>query len=233
MSAETLIYNGKPLSDFGVWFDSSMSFASPEADYDLIDVLGRNGSLSIFNNRYKDVDISFPCFIRENFVQNFRDLTEFLLSGHGYLRLETTKEPNQYRKALFLRSVEPTPTQFTKGGRFTLVFRCHPQRWLKLGEHWINFASNGVVMNPTLQAAKPIIRIVGTGSVTVGSQTITVNTAGTNYIDFDCDLMDAYEGAFNRNANVSVTGQVQLNSGTNGITLDGVTISLLPRWFEI
>lgn len=233
MSAETLIYNGKPLSDFGVWFDSSLSFASPEADYDLIDVLGRNGSLSVFNNRYKDVEISFPCYIRENFVQNFRDLTEFLLSAKGYKRLETTKEPNQYREALFINSVQPNPTQFTRGGMFTLVFRCHPQRWLKLGENWVPFNADGGINNPTLQPAKPIIRIVGTGSVQVGSQTITVNTAGTNYIDFDCDLMDAYEGAFNRNANVSVTGQVQLEPGMNGIDLDGVTIKLLPRWFEI
>ena len=233
MSAETLIYNGRPLSDFGVWFDSSFSFATPEADYELIDILGRNGSLSIFNNRYKDVDISFPCYIRENFVQNFRNLTEFLLSTHGYLRLETTKEPNQYRKALFLQSVQPDPTQYSKGGFFTLVFRCHPERWLKLGEQWMSYTADGSIYNPTLQPAKPIVRIVGTGSVQIGSQTITVSTAGTSYIDFDCDLMDAYEGAYNRNANVSVTGQVQLNPGNNGIDLTGVTIQLLPRWFEI
>lgn len=233
MSAETLIYNGKRLSDFGVWFDSSLSFTSPEADYDIVEILGRNGSLSIFNNRYKDVELSFPCYIREDFVRNYRSLMAFLLSEQGYLRLETTKEPNQYRKALFRQSVEPTPTQFTKGGMFTLVFRCHPQRWLKQGETWITFNADGSISNPTLQPAKPIIRIYGTGSVMIGSATVTVNTAGTEYIDFDCDLMDAYEGSYNRNSNVSVTGDVKLNPGTNGITLDGVTIKLLPRWFEV
>ena len=79
-----------------------------------------------------------------------------------------------------------------------------------------------------------IIRIYGTGTVMIGSKTITVNTAGTSYIDFDCETLDAYEGAFNRNGNISINFEkMGLVPGNNGITLSGVTIQILPRWWEV
>lgn len=231
---DTLVYNGKAFAEFNTFFDGSKAFNTGEKDYEFYEILGRNGSLSSFNGRFKDVNLVFPCFIRHNFIQNYRSLEAFLNSTEGYLRLETSKEPNHYRKALFQGVVDPTTTPFNHGGFFTIEFKSHPQRWLKSGENWVSFDADGSIFNPTLQTARPIIRIYGTGSVMIGSQTITVTTAGTNYIDLDCETMDAYEGAYNRNANIE-TGfeQIGLHAGNNGITLDGVTIEIMPRWFEI
>ena len=74
----------------------------------------------------------------------------------------------------------------------------------------------------------------GTGSVMIGSKTITVSTAGTNYIDFDCETQDAYEGSTNRNANISTNfSEISLNPGTTGIDLTSLTVDIMPRWFEI
>lgn len=231
---DTLVYNGKAFAEFNTFFDGSKAFNTGEKDYEFYEILGRNGSLSSFNNRYKDVNLTFPCFIRHNFIQNYRSLEAFLNSTEGYLRLETSKEPNHYRKALFQGIVDPTTTPFNHGGLFTIEFKCHPQRWLKSGENWVSFNADGSIFNPTLQTSRPIIRIYGTGSVMIGSQTITVTTAGTNYIDLDCETMDAYEGSYNRNSNIQ-TGfeQIGLHAGNNGITLDGVTVKIMPRWFEI
>lgn len=231
---DTLTYNGKAFAEFNTFFDGSKAFNTGEKDYEFYEILGRNGSLSSFNGRYKDVSLSFPCFIRHNFLVNYRGLEAFLNSTEGYLRLETSKEPNHYRKALFQGIVEPQTTPFNHGGFFTINFKAHPQRWLKSGENWVSFNANGSISNPTLQTARPVIRIYGTGSVMIGSQTITVNTAGTEYIDLDCETMDAYEGSNNRNSNIE-TGfdQIGLHPGNNGITLDGVTVKIMPRWFEI
>ena len=120
---------------------------------------------------------------------------------------------------------------FIRMGTVVVSFDCKPQRWLKTGENWVPVTSG--IFNPTNQKAKPVIRIFGTGTIMIGSKTITVNTAGTSYIDFDCETLDASEGAYNRNSNIEIDFQdLSLNPGNNGITLNGVTAQIKPRWWE-
>jgi hypothetical protein len=46
--------------------------------------------------------------------------------------------------------------------------------------------------------------------------------------------LNAYEGAINRNGNISINFQeMDLVPGNNGITLNGVTADIMPRWWEI
>lgn len=232
---DELTYNGRQFSEFDTFFDGSKAFGTPEKDYELVEIMGRNGSLSIYNDRFKDINLPFPCFIRSSFITHFRDLTEFLNSQEGYLRLETSKEPNHYRMALFQGIVEPQTTAFNHGGMFTINFLAHPERWLKSGENWTNYTTNGTITNPTLFNSKPIIRIYGAGEVGIGSETLTLTQAGTNYVDVDCDSMNAYEGSTSFNRYLQLTDFPVLHPGSNGITLGtGVTkVSILPRWYEI
>lgn len=232
---DELTYNGRQFSEFNTFFDGSKAFGTPEKDYELVEIMGRNGSLSIYNDRFKDIALPFPCFIRSGFLAHFRDLTEFLNSQEGYLRLETSKEPNHFRMALFQGVVDPQTTAFNHGGQFTINFLAHPERWLKSGEQWATLTADGTITNPTLFNSKPIIRIYGAGEVGIGSETITLTQAGTSYVDVDCDIMDAYEGATSMNQYLQVTDFPTLHPGSNGITLGtGVTrVMIQPRWYEI
>lgn len=230
-----ITYNGTPLSSYGVYYDSSLSYISPEKDYELVEVLGRDGALAIYNDRFRTVELSIPCYIKSNFITNYRNLMSFLNSQKGYQRLELTQEPNHFRKALLMALTEPDTGQFIRDGQFTITFTCMPQRWLKTGENWTTFNADGTITNPTLFDAKPIIRIYGSGDVGIGSQTITLTQAGTAYVDVDCDIMDAYEGSTNMNQYLQVTDFPVLHSGSNGVTLGtGVTkVEIMPRWYEI
>lgn len=127
-------FNGKDFADFGVHVDESKAFGSPEKDYELVEIMGRNGNLSIYNDRFKDITLPFPCFIRTGFIEKYRSLLAYLNSQTGYQRLETDKEPNHFRKALFQGIVDPQTTAFNHGGFFTVNFLAHPQRFLKSGE---------------------------------------------------------------------------------------------------
>ena len=236
-----IVFNGKDLSDFGVYIDASVSFSNPEKDYELITIPGRNGQLSIYNNRFNDVEISFPCAIRENFVSNYRDLMSFLNSVTGYKRLETSREPDEFREALFIGDVEPTTSQFIKGGRFTLRFRCHPQRFMKIGENYVTITHASVsnpksIFNPTNQPSKPLIRMHGVGTVNIGGTSYTLSTLASTAITYiDCDLCDVY-GDDGTNRNSHFAGNFpQINVGNNTIVAgsDGVLIDIMPRWFEI
>ena len=230
-----LKYNSTAFSLFHCYIDGSLSLTSPEKDYELIEVLGRDGALAIYNDRFRNVELEIPCFIDTNFIANYRSLLAFLNSQNGYQKLEITTEPLHFRKALFMSLTQPEIDQNYKSGRFSIVFNTMPQRWLASGESWETFTADGSIDNPTLFNAKPIIRIYGSGDVGVGSETITLTQAGTNYVDVDCDIMDAYEGSTSFNQYLTVTDFPTLASGSNGITLGtGVTkVEVKPRWFEI
>lgn len=230
-----LVFNGINLADYGVeQVDSINAWAKPAKKITKIAIPGRSGDLLIDEDAYENVPVPYKCIMPRKFKDRYLALMSMLASVTGYKRLEFSGDPNVYRMGRIETAVQPNPSAFLRFGTFTLAFDCQPQRWLKSGESWVSFASSGAIFNPTSQKAKPIIRIVGAGSVMIGSKTITVNTAGTSYIDFDCSTLNAYEGAFNRNGNISIDFQaLDLVPGNNGIALDGVTISILPRWWEI
>ena len=224
-------FNGKDFADFGVHVDESKAFGSPEKDYELVEIMGRNGNLSIYNDRFKDITLPFPCFIRTGFIEKYRSLLAYLNSQTGYQRLETDKEPNHFRKALFQGIVDPQTTAFNHGGFFTVNLLAHPQRFLKSGEIPVSATE---LWNPTYFDSHPLIRCYGNGSLTINSQTITVASNPYDYVDIDCDIMDAFCGANNANQYVSFnTDSVVLKSGTNGITHNMTKVEITPRWYEI
>ena len=231
-----LVFAGRHLKEFGVVaVDSIDSWDKPQRKVTKIAIPGRSGDLLIDEGAYENVTVPYRCTILNNFKVNYLNLMSYMAAQCGYQRLEFSGDPNVYRMARLQTEVKPEPSPLIRHGSFTLTFDCKPQRWLKEGEKWITLTSDATINNPTSQIAKPIIRIYGTGSVQIGNKTITVNTAGTEYIDFDCDLMDAYESAFNRNSNITVDfTELGLDPGSNGITLHGVTsVDIYPRWFEV
>lgn len=244
----TIIYNGRSFSEFGVFADLSHTLRSPEKDYDLISIPGRNGDLSIFNDKFKDIEFTIHCYIKNDFVQNYRNLIDFLNESHGYLRFETSKEPDYYREALFLGEVDPIVRPFNRNGSFDLAFRCHPQRWLKTSLEMIDVTDNYAIYNPCNMPAKPIIRFVGNGSVSITNadweligQVEISNNVSPSYVDIDCETYDAYSldgqgNVVNRNADVSFVIDPKIVPGENHITwyiIDAGRVYLTPRFFNI
>ena len=231
-----LVYADRNLKEFGIIaVDSIEAWEKPLRKVTKIAIPGRSGDLLIDEGAYENVTIPFKCIVLRDFKKNYLNMMSFLLAQNGYQRLEFSGDPMIYRMARLQTDVMPTPGAFLQYGSFILSFDCKPQRWLKSGETWVTLTDTAVINNPTSQIAKPIIRIYGTGVVQIGNKTITVNSAGSEYIDFDCDLMDAYEGSFNRNSNISIDfSDLGFLPGSNGIILNGVTsIQILPRWFEV
>ena len=111
-----------------------------------------------------------------------------------------------------------------------------PQKFLKSGEQITTLKTSGSITNPTNYISKPIIKIYGTGVVKIGSAAIKIVKQGNAFIEFDCDLLNAYEGSDNRNSNVELIGEpALLPNTTNGITLgNGITkVEIKPRWYTI
>lgn len=230
---DILTFNGTPLSDFGVFWDGSQLFDTPEKQVEFFEIPGRNGDLSISQDRFKNLDININCFIREDFIQHHRDLINFLLSQDGYQRLENSKEPDVYRMAQYVAQLQPSTGAFLKYGNFTLTFNCKPQKWLKLGEDAISISSAVTIVNPTNFDALPLLKVSGTGTITINDSQLELSeNTSTTYID--CDIQDAYEGTINRNDDLTITnGFPVLKPGNNSVSVSGCTVMVIPRWWVL
>lgn len=225
------IYDGVDSSVCGAYVTNAGVYKSAEPDLAEYEIAGKNGTLTIDNGRYKNVVIKYQGVIVSNFETNF-SLLRNLLAKKGYKRLTDDFITDRFRMAKVTSVIDGTPTIQGDAGTFEINFDCKPQWFLLTGETAIEFTADGTITNPTAYDAKPLIRVYGGGTVTVGTSVFVV-TAGTEYIDIDTDTMECYEEETNRNANVVATFGV-LVSGENTVTLGGATkVIVTPRWFVI
>lgn len=221
--------------DYGVFVSDAGIYASPEPDYTSYEIAGRNGDLHINNGRYKNVDITYQAFIAHEFEDRFVPFRSAILSQDGYVRIEDDFKQDMYRLGRLKSGIEGKIKLARGIGTFELEFDCKPQWYLKSGENETVFTKNGSILNPTVFPSKPLIRVYGKGTVTVGTNVFVINTAGTEFIEIDTDSKQAYEGTANRNSNIKVNQWGSLTSGNNTIILGtGITkVTVKPRWYEL
>ena len=232
-----IVFDGTSLADFGVYVSGEGTFLSPERDYEVTEIPGKNGSFYFDNGRYKNVDVTYPSFILDHLRRNLSGVRSFLLKKQGYLRLEDTYHPDEYRLAVFKGPIEPDNIIWLDAGTFNLTFNCKPQRYLKHGELPIELTSTADVYNPTDFDAKPLLRVYGKGALGVGNNTLTIAQHSNAYIDIDCDMQDCYFGTTNCNSLVTLSSGnfPVLEPGSHGISLgSGITkVIVWPRWWRL
>ena len=232
-----IVYNGKSFLDFGVFISGSGTYNAPERDTSKVEIPGKNGNLTIDNGRYKNIPVKYPAFVVSNFSENIEALRNYLLTQSGYVRLEDTYHPDEFRLGKISGGFTTKPVAQLIAGEFDLEFDCYPQRFLKSGEVAVEYMAAGTIINKYLTEAKPLIRAYGTGSFSIGGIAVQITTAN-GYTDIDCDLEEAYKDtlATNCNANIVLTNGVfpTLKAGSNAITLSGITkLEITPRWWVL
>ena len=232
-------FAGRSSREFGILINEAGSmWNSPERDSEAVQVPGRNGDLVIDNGRWQNTTGQYVCGIGVNFRENFRAFRAFLASVIGYSRLEDSWHPDEFRLARLTGALEPQLFKNGLTGEFTVEFEAKPQRFLKAGETPQELTSSATLTNNTLYTAKPLLRVYGTGTFTIGNISMKINAA-SSYTDIDCDIGECYKDtyAINCNGNVELTSGdfPTLKPGNTGITLgSGITkIIVTPRWWTL
>lgn len=238
MIKNVIIFDGVPSDSFGIYAGSTASDNAPERDIETVVVPGRNGTLTIDNGRFQNIEIPYTCFIRRGYEDNIAAARAFYCSRVGYKRLEDSTHPDEYRMARYASGMEVTPSQMRKQGYFTLTFDAMPQRFLKTGETPAEYTENGKIYNATMFDAKPLLRVYGIGTFGVGTEIITILDNPLEFVDIDCESMDAYNGATNCNSYIRLDSgdfPVLAADGETGVALgSGITkIVITPRWYTI
>ena len=229
------VFDGYNSKDYGVYISGSDTFNSPRRSQEMIQIPGRNGALTIDNGYYENITLTYPAFIYDDFDMNISAFRNILLSRLGYVRLEDSYHPGEYRKAKYTGNFQTDVVDNLKAGQFDLTFDCYPQRYLKSGEESVELSVAGSIYNQTEQTALPLIRAYGDGTLTIGA--ISVVIAGSDgYTDIDCELMEAYKDTLATNKNSTITlsnGEFpKLMPGANAISFTGMTkVVITPRWW--
>lgn len=198
-------------------------------------VPGKNGDLVYDNGNYENEPVEYPAFIYEDFERNFPRLRSQLSRMQAdYFRISDEFITDQFRLG---RLETISNIKFTPGaekGSFVLAFSCKPQIFLTSGEAAVSFTADGTISNPTAFESKPLIRIYGTGTATIGNTQVTISTAD-GYTDIDSETMVCCKGTVDCSDHVSMTGNnfPTLAAGNNAVRLGtGITqVKITPRWW--
>ncbi len=231
---KNLVFNDKSSKDLGLVITSSNLYNAPQLSYSADKIDGRNGNLITCDGSYQNVELTVKMMWRDKAESITNQIKSWLLSAKGYKRLESDYQMDCYRLAMVSGTLDFDIFK-NRSGSVEVTFTCKPQLYLKSGEQVTTFTTDGIIDNPTLFDAKPLIRVYGVGELGIGSDTITISKGATEYIDIDCDIQDCYEGLDNRNGLVSLTDFPVLSSGNTGITLGtGITkVEITPRWWML
>lgn len=207
--------------------------------YKVYEVPGRNGDILLPEGRYPNRKERYNILITgTNAAQNMDDLKNALLAITGYARLEDSFDTDVFYSAALIDDFDIVYDRERTAVKCLITFNRKPQKFLKTGEHY-TFGHN--IENPTLFISKPLIRVTGDGSITIGDQTIDVGygTSLTGETWIDCETKECYGGNptedrsayvrfFNNDYPVLAPGWTAL-SWSSGVT----DLAIIGRWWKL
>lgn len=227
-----LYYNGESAAKYGVYVVRRPDIPAPEEKVEYVEVRGRNGSLTVREKAYQDIEFEIELNYMaepELWAQTFREVKKWLLSD-GSRELRFTDDPGFFRKVkgIAMGTNERTSIRI---GKITPSFRCDPFEYLMAGRNPVTDYTS--LYNP-YDTAAPAYRITGEGvcTLTVNEKTLKANV-GQN-LTIDTDLQVAYRTDSGEIKNTAVSGKYEdlyLLEGENHINITkGFTLQVIPNW---
>lgn len=228
-------YSGADSRDYGVYISGFNTYNAPARAFERISIPGRDGDILMDSGRYEMIAHAYDAFIVKNMNTNLEALRNYLMQFKSYQKLMDSYHPDEYYMAYYNAGLESDIGILHHTAEFKLNFMRKPQRFLISGDEVTTLTANGSITNPTMYESKPLLRVYGTGTLGIGSQSIRI-IASDVYTDIDCEMQDAYKGLVNCNGNVEFSNQrfPTIPAGEVGISLSGITkVEITPRWYRL
>lgn len=244
MSVGTVIYGptGKQITiENGVRYNAyflSDETDSPEKDYETVEIKGRNGDLHIENNRFKNRVKRHTLFFAQG-LTDLEALDNALQAYDGYIPIQTANAEgniDHYMMGRYIGYEDVKRGMRDSVCRAVLRFDCKPQKFLLDIDRGIVDGSTNTVNNTGSFPSKPIIHVSGTGTLTIGGTTITVNSSRSDMV-IDSELERCYGDStlLNYNSLVEIPDGLfpTLPVGTSSYTSDGLSGYFEPRFWRL
>jgi predicted phage tail component-like protein len=230
------IYNNKSSEDFNIKIKTINNLSSPQRSIEKILVPGRNGELILDNGSFENFILTVECYLNcpsedKNIIS--KEIKRWLQSDFSYKKLILSDDLEFYYEAYCDTKLdfEYVSSNFES---FLISFSCKPFK-KKMNDDVITITESIVINNPYL-ASNPLIKVVGSGDVTVSINNQELILKGLeDEIEVDCEFMNAYKkinGDIVLLNNKMYSDFPVLESGENQISFEGniSKIEITPRW---
>lgn len=224
-------------------------FAMPKRSVDVIPVQGLNGSLTIDNGSYEDIEVPYTVIIMKNVEYATNELKKWLYPNYGYNKLIDDVRPNLYRWARVAEGFEVPTNDATK---IVIPFVCKPFLY-QIDNNGnepkttiTTFATSRTLTNPYQYESRPLINIRRSGSslasciIDIEGQSLNVQNIDSKGITIDTELQEAttipQNGVVTENKNSSInTADIELKKENNIISVTVTkgslsSVEIYPRW---
>lgn len=182
-----LTFDGVSSKTYGVQIYGEGVFNAPDRDVEMITIPGRSGAFALDKGRFENIPVTYPAILLADSAEDFADaISDFrnqLCSRKGYCRLADDYHPDEYRMAVYKSGLE-VDEEVLRTGKFNIVFDCMPQRFLTSGETAVTITSGGTITNPTMHEARPLLEVVGYGTIEFGGKSIILNDVKFVNVDY-------------------------------------------------
>ena len=213
-------------------------YIRPTRKMTVVQVAGTNREIVDMEDAWESYDQTYSFYVgdgTEDSIQEALDDVARVLFKTGWQRLDDEYDPEHYRLAYYQGGFD-SDNRYTRLGKFDVVFRCRPERYLVDGNDPVSVANGGVITNPTAFRSKPLIHIEGSGnaSLTIAGQTMEF-TGIIDYLNIDCDTMDVNRlSSENRNSLMQGDFPVLFEGDNNVSYTSGITsVTITPRFWVI
>lgn len=241
MSVENyFIYKGKTSKDFGLKIHNDLVFTAPERDVELLEVPGLDGDLVIDNGRLKGFNKRFSVSLivpkGKTINQSAKEISEWLRNDVSWDKLTFTGYEGYYYEAICYETFDIQDILRTFG-KAVITFRCKPYKLKNDGQSVLTITSGQTLINPEKCIAKPLIKVTGTGDITLKNNGVDwlILKSVDGFLLIDSKNMSVSKGVISyfekMNANLKPLFPV-LNQGNNAITWTGTVtkVEITPRW---
>ena len=237
-------FNGHSSTEFDIRIQKKNTYSSSKRDITLTAIPGRNGDLISSNKRFLNAIVSYSCYVPAKSVEELSDKITAIKNWlyrdvDAYHDLSDSYDPKFVRKSVFNNKLDIFD-EVSKIGTFTVQFSAKPQRYDSDGLVSTRYERATGLVNPYSLAAKPYIKVNGSGD----GRLIIQNSAGNKiwsfssideYLVIDSEEMNCYKGTVLENSKVSGDGFPEFVEGLNTISFDGdiESIEIKPRWVSL
>lgn len=182
-----LVFGNVDSRDYDVYITGEAVFDAPTRAVEAVTVPGRNGDILIDQGHWNNLEVTYKCGIatddKRSFAAAVNAFRNAVASQLGYVRLEDSYNPNEYRLGVFQSGIDVSTVSQNRSGEFTVTFFCKPQRFLKSGETAITVTDGQTLNNPTLYPSSPLIEASGYGVISFNN--FNIDATAINYGDVE------------------------------------------------
>lgn len=212
--------------DYGIIINKLPPQVIAESNIEEIEIQGRDGNLTIEYDTKKNYTLPIECTLLDN--DRIHEVKAWLSGGYSELIFNWD---NDFKYEARLNNKIDIAQSMKILGEFQLLFSVQPYK-KSLNDSLVTLQATGTIYNSGDAISLPVIKLFGTGSITLTINDINVYlTNVSGYVTLDSNLQDAFKDLVYKNSDMNGKFPI-LKVGTNTINWVGTVtrVEITPNW---